>query len=443
MRRLFPAVARSCCPTRLAGHRSMATSGVKHHNASSSSCWLDVLPTSNQPTASSNWAALPDSDRSTTPHTTSLLSLFYNGLASKNIETIWSLYHALYQHKRLADLSRQNFRQVLLILSQAPKSQANLHRLLTIVSDMEYYQVPLRRSEYHSIMRWVGGATVPKPRPKHLSEALQWLAQMERPSHPHQPAIQPKLVTYNILIHTASQTNDILTAQRLYHSMLAKGIKADVYTYTTLLHCMATTGDVHGVQLMVDRLEREGQSHLLCNTVTWNVLLSSYYSCQQDRANDMFKDMTRALVQPAITNDQNSPSPPKADAITFQLHIHHLLDHQRYDDAIRVLVDTMIPHCPPPLVMYHTFFTALGQASPPLSSPQHLAHVQRLVGCLKSQHLAITSVTLDTLIPPLLDHGDTLYALETFVDLCQQHHITPSQDLLDRLHSVVRDMPPT
>ncbi|KAI8067190.1 hypothetical protein BC940DRAFT_319622 [Gongronella butleri] len=272
---------------------------------------------------------------------------------------------------------------------------------------------------------------------------------MERPSLAHQPAIQPQLVTYNILIHTAAMARDILTAQRLYHSMLAKGIRADEYTYTTLLHCMAAMGDDHGVDDMLTHIQRDGNAHLLQNTVTWNVLLTCYYPAHPEKADNMFHRMCDALTgrtmgsectETTETAEKDDPlhAAPPADGTTFQLHLDQLLDRHDYDTAVQIVLETMVPFCPPPLALYHRLFDTLKPSNALVDRAHGLTLLHQLVPSLKM--IDITPVTLDTLIHALLDHGDTVFALETFVQLCQQHNITPHQPLLDRLHTVIQRM---
>ncbi|ORZ06466.1 hypothetical protein BCR42DRAFT_427185 [Absidia repens] len=463
--------------------------------------WMDTLPgnqgTSTTPsTLQQQQQQQQHHDRpSSTPAmaTSGILSQFYRGLATQNIDQLWPLYSTMYQHHLHTRLTRNNYRQLVQVTARSAKTQRNLHRLLAIMEDMQTLSIPLRLSDYNIIMKWVGGATVPERRPRHLTDALAWLSTMEQQTS---PVIEPNVVTYNTLIHVASQANDILTAQRLYHAMLAKGIDADAYTYTTLLHSMATMGDVEGVQEMVARLQRKGlDTTLLHSTVTWNMLLDCYYSAEsttistptttesmmdededvmdigedkvddryQSKADTMFHAMVDALRDdPQQQQQQTVTTAPRADPITFQIHMDHLLRQQQRDDAIRLLLDTMPRHSiQPTITMYNKLFASFlikeeeeddhediitSTTTSTASSQQQQQQQQQLRQLYTSllQHppqQPPTPETLYTLINALLDHHDTTLALEAFVHLCQEKQLAPCQELLDRLSGVIQDVP--
>ncbi|CAO3652571.1 unnamed protein product [Cunninghamella echinulata] len=200
-----------------------------------------------------------------------MLAQFYRSLKTQDMDKIWPFYTTLYQHDLHKKLTRNNYKQLLQLSARQTPSQKHLSRLLTILEDMQHQGHKMRLSEYNQIITWVGGKTVPITKQKHVTEALDWFRLME------QDHIQPCLVTFNTLIHITSQAKDILTAQRLYHAMLAKGIEADQFTYTTLINSMAIIGDTQGVYDMVSRLKEKGQHSFLNNIIAWNTLLSCYY----------------------------------------------------------------------------------------------------------------------------------------------------------------------
>ncbi|CAO3601337.1 unnamed protein product [Absidia cylindrospora] len=440
--------------------------------------WMDTLP-GNQDTSTTASTLQQQQQQQQQQHdrpsstpaiaTSGILSQFYRGLATQNIEQLWPLYSTMYQHHLHTRLTRNNYRQLVQVTARSPKTQRNLHCLLAVMEDMQTLRIPLRLSDYNIIMAWVGGATVPERRPRHLTDALAWLTTMEQQTS---PVIEPNVVTYNTLIHTASQANDILTAQRLYHAMLAKGIDADAYTYTTLLHSMATMGDIQGVQDMVTRLQRKGlDTTLLHSTVTWNMLLDCYYSAEststistptmdedgmeivEDKVdNDMYQSKADTMFH-AMVDALNDPQQqtPSADPITFQIRMDYLLGQQQRDDAIRLLLDTMPQHhIQPTITMYNKLFASFlikeeddddSTTAVTASSQQQLR--QLYTSLLQQPEQLPTSDTLYTLINALLDHHNTTLALEAFVHLCQEKQLAPCQELLDRLSGVLQDVPST
>jgi pentatricopeptide repeat protein len=299
-----------------------------------------------------------------------------------------------------------------------------------------------------------------------LTEALGWLTIMETPAA---GPIEPCVVTYNTLIHVASQANDLLTAQRLYHAMLAKGIQADAFTYTTLLQCMATMGDLQGVEDMLARLETKKLGGLIRNTVTWNMLLDCYYThvakygdivdervtiddnsdgndddndtlegigsssmaankSYKAKADSMFHAMVEAL-------NEGSPTVPVADAITFQIYIDHLLRQDQRDDAIHTLLESM-PQIQPTITMYNRLFASFKSDPIPASSLK----LQQLYTSFQQQHhLRPTTETLDALVNALLDQQEPTLALKTFVDLSQQENLSPCPELIERLSDVLEE----
>lgn len=397
-----------------------------------------------------------------------VLSQFYRGLATQNLDQLWPLYTIIYQANLHTRLTRQNYRQLVLVTTRSAKTQRNLHRLLAVIEDMQQLAHPLRRSDFNMLMYWVGGATVPETRSRHLTEALGWLTTMESPVA---GPIEPCVVTYNTLIHVASQANDLLTAQRLYHAMLAKGIQADAFTYTTLLQCMATMGDLQGVEDMLARLETKKLGGLVRNTVTWNMLLDCYYtyvakygdttdehvtmndnddddddnedndtaegirSCvtatnrsYEAKADSMFQAMVEAL-------NQNSPTVPVADAITFQIYIDHLLRKDQRDDAIHTLLES-VPQIQPTITIYNRLFASFKNHPIPSSSFK----LQQLYTSFQQQHhLRPTTETLDALVNALLDQQEPTLALKTFVDLSQQENLSPCPELIERLSNVLQE----
>ncbi|KAI8330200.1 hypothetical protein BC941DRAFT_456887 [Chlamydoabsidia padenii] len=320
------------------------------------------------------------------------LSQFYRGLATQNLDQLWPLYSTIYQNNLHTRLTRQNYRQLVLVTARSAKTQRNLHRLLAIIEDMQQLAHPLRLSDYNMIIYWLGGATVPETRPRHLTDALGWLNTMKS-------SVEPCVVTYNTLIHVASQANDLLTAQRLYHAMLAKGIHPDTFTYTTLLHCMAFTGDIQGA------LEQQQQQH----------------------------------------TGQTMTAAPVADVTTFQIYIDYLIRQNRQGDAIHILLDTMLTHLKmrPNITIYNRLFASFTARDKDSFSTRSL---QQLYTSLKQQsyYLRPNSDTLESLVTALLNQQEHTLALRIFMELSQrqeQDSPSPSPELLERLSEVLQDLP--
>ncbi|KAI8078903.1 uncharacterized protein BX664DRAFT_389266 [Halteromyces radiatus] len=383
--------------------------------------------------------------------TTNALSQFYRGLSTQNLDQLWPFYSTLYQHQLHTRLTRTNYRRLIQLAAREPKTQKNLHRLLALMEDMQQLGFSLRLSDYNIVMSWIGGATVPEQRGRHLTEALEWMMSMEKQQS---PTISPSVVTFNTLIHVASQANDIVTAQRLYNSMLAKGIQADAYTYTTLLHSMATMGDVQGVQEMMTRLENKGLGGLLNRTVTWNVLLDCYYGfsssndCMGEQ-DDSFDYQSKAdhMFQSMQHNRKDGlHMAPAADTATFQIYIDYLLRQNRQTEAIQTLLITMLQQyqVKPTITVYDQLFASfMNKSALNLTNDgerSSSSQLRQLYQSMQEQtYLRPTSRTLYTLINALLDHDDTTFALETFVSLCQQENLSPCQELLDRLQGILQD----
>ncbi|CAO3650724.1 unnamed protein product [Cunninghamella blakesleeana] len=443
--------------------------------------------TSNTPISSIEWInAFLDKKRSISPLTPKplyqldnnnnviLLAQFYRSLKTQDMNKIWPIYTTLYQYNLHKNLTRNNYRQLIQLSSrQKPPSEKHLSRFLMILEDMQQQGYKIRLSEYSQIISWVGGKTVPISKPKHVNEALEWFRLMEEDN------VQPSLVTFNTLIHITSKAKDILTAQRLYHAMLAKGIEADQFTYTTLIHSMALMGDAQGVYDMVSRLEEKGQQSFLNHTVAWNILLTCYYDASlaekineveklneneklnedektnedekkenpysffinfEKIANKMFNEMINATLisSPGSSSSLIKNTTPKADSITFQIHIDYLLKQGNRNQAIHVLLDTM-PHMniQPTITIYNHLFASF--MNPSDLGDEHKSQLHQLYQSLTSNqsHLKINSTTLYTLVNALLDVGDTSFALETFVQLCQQYNLSPDEELLDRLQQIL------
>ncbi|KAL0089093.1 hypothetical protein F4703DRAFT_1973272 [Phycomyces blakesleeanus] len=400
---------------------------------------------------------------------------FYKVLATQDIDYIWPVYTYIYSNQYTQHVSRRQYRQMFLSTIRARATQKNLFRLLALIDDMKLRGMNLRLSEYNSLMDWAGGRSVPSNRPHHLTEALALFEEMQSSST--EPGghcgIKPSLVTFNTLIHIASQLSDIRTAQRLYHDMIARKIKPDAYTYSTLMYSMGKLGDLNGIERMMTDLKDNNLDHLIKNTITWNALMSSY-ACNgaTEKAILMFQDMFSALRDP---QHQHKEAPP-ADVQSFRIYIELLLWKGDIDDALTCFDQMSTYKIKPIAAVYNAFFAYfmrsvtenqypdpdLFQPSydhkyedgdsyqddilpdtsnieqytkslPPLSLPpnaQSLDIIQRLYATMRQQKIPPNSDTMYTLVSALLDLGKTTLALETFVQLTDEAAVPlPVQDL--------------
>ncbi|KAI9028911.1 hypothetical protein CLU79DRAFT_518194 [Phycomyces nitens] len=390
---------------------------------------------------------------------------FYKALATQDIDCIWPVYTHLYSSNYLQHVSRRQYRQMFLSTIRARATQKNLFRLLALIDDMKLCGMNLRLSEYNSLMDWAGGRSVPSKRPHHLTEALALFEEMQSSSK--EPGghcgIKPSLVTFNTLIHIASQLSDIRTAQRLYHDMIARKIDPDGYTYSTLMYSMGKLGDLNGIERMMTNLRESNLEHLIKNTITWNSLMSSY-ACNgaTEKAISMFHEMFDVLRDPWKSNKEAPP----ADVQSFRIYIELLLWKGDIDDALTYLDQMPVYNIKPIAAVYNAFFAHFMQPAtedqypdpdPDLSShdhhqdtlPEHveqstplssssslppnaqsLAIIQRLYATMRQQKVPPNSDTMYTLVSALLDLGKTTLALETFVQLTDEAAVSPPvQDL--------------
>ncbi|KAI9498746.1 hypothetical protein BDB00DRAFT_799336 [Zychaea mexicana] len=369
----------------------------------------------------------------------SALSDFYRSLATQDIESIWPKYSYLYHHQYHKHLSRRNFRQLFLSTIRSRATQGNLHRLLVLTDDMKERGMQLKCNEYDALMHWIGGRTVPVKKFRHLTEALALFDEMQQQQQ--HTTIQPSLVTYNTLIHIASQVSDIRMAQRLYHDMIAHEIQPDAYTYATLLAGMGRMRDVDGMSQMLQQLQSMG--YVANNTVIWNAALSGYAA--SDRMEDvksMFADMYRSLQrkngsdsaataaaagqrQREEEGKEREKEAPVADNNSFRIYIEAMLVQDDPDTAIQALNDMVRHGLEPIAAIYNALFRSFidkdrGEDEEPTldeSSAAKLNMVKKLYKSMLELNVTPNSDTMYTLVSALLDLGDTNLALETFVQL--------------------------
>ncbi|KAI7857781.1 hypothetical protein BDC45DRAFT_500652 [Circinella umbellata] len=371
------------------------------------------------------------------------LSDFYRSLATQDIDSIWPKYSYLYHHQYHKNLTRRNFRQLFLSAIRSRSTQRNLQRLLVLIDDMKERGMQLKCNEYDALMHWIGGRTVPVKKSHHLTEALALFDEMQ------QQTIQPSLVTYNTLIHIASQVSDIRMAQRLYHDMIAHDIKPDAYTYATLLSSMGKMRDVDGMEQMFEQLQK--MQHVANNTIIWNAVLSGYAASDRiDEAKKMFGEMYNSLKQNKRYNNtakeqqqqqngaeeekEKERKAPVADTQSFRIYIEALLSQGEQDTAIQVLEDMTRYDLEPIAAIYNQLFRSFmnEEAVEEDDNGSHrnndglildeeaqtkLNTVKKLQQSMNELNVPPNSETMYTLVSALLDLGDTNLALETFVRL--------------------------
>ncbi|CAO3652575.1 unnamed protein product [Cunninghamella echinulata] len=158
----------------------------------------------------------------------------------------------------------------------------------------------------------------------------------------------------------------------------------------------------------------------------------------------MYHDMIKATLSPSSASSTTATA-PKADSITFQIHIDYLLKQGKRDQAIHVLLDTM-PHMniQPTITIYNHLFASFMNPSEHIEEDnvkkiENKSQIHRLYQSLTTHHSHINfnSTTLYTLTNALLDAGDTSFALETFVQICQRYNLSPCDELLDRLQHIL------
>ncbi|KAI9263317.1 hypothetical protein BDA99DRAFT_537325 [Phascolomyces articulosus] len=376
----------------------------------------------------------------------SALSDFYRSLATQDIDSIWPKYSYLYHYQYHKYLTRRNFRQLFLSAIRSRSTQRNLHRLLVLIDDMKERGMQLKCNEYDALMHWIGGRTVPVKKSHHLTEALALFDEMQQ-----QRAIQPSLVTYNTLIHIASQVSDIRMAQRLYHDMIAHEIQPDAYTYATLLRSMGRMRDVDGMEQMLEQLQ--SMQHVANNTIIWNAALSGYAASGRiDDVKTMFTKMYNSLQQHNNNNNITTEKPqqnleledegkeqgekkaPIADFQSFRIYIEALLSQDEQEEAVQILEDMIQHDIEPIAVIYNNLFRSFMNEDREEEEEDNkpndkndlmmdetkrtqLATVKKLYQSMMELNVAPNSDTMYTLVSALLDLGDTKLALETFVQL--------------------------
>ncbi|CDS08662.1 hypothetical protein LRAMOSA10023 [Lichtheimia ramosa] len=343
------------------------------------------------------------------------MSEFYRVLATQDIECIWPIYTFLYQHQYHRHLTARTYRQLFAFISKGRATQRNLNRLLALVEDMKERGIKLTINEYNMLINWVGGQTVPVKRSHHLTAALSLFNEMQQ----HYP---PSLVSYNTLIHIASQLSDVRMAQRLYHDMVAHDIQPDVYTYATLLSSMGKLGDLDGIEKMVNDLKNLG--HMASrNVVVWNAVLAGYTgNHMNDKASSLFQQMHAALLSP------ESQSMPAADSETFRIYMQAMLREHRRDEALDLLKEMELYNVKPTTAIYNALFASFMDDDPEEdmllrdhNSNDDTANIlESLYTSMQQNNVTPNSETMHVLVSALLDAGDIQRALKIFVQLSKQ-----------------------
>ncbi|KAI8879008.1 hypothetical protein K501DRAFT_336378 [Backusella circina FSU 941] len=410
------------------------------------------------------------------PNKASILADFYRSLATHDMDRIWPIYTFLYNHHLLSTLTRRNYHHLFVYTIHSRPCQKNLHRLSALVEDMKELGFPLKLSEYNALMDWVGGKTVPHVQPHHLTDALQLFEEMQS----EELGLAPSVVTFNILIHIAAELADMRTAQKLYHDMISRKLRPDIYTYSTLLFAMGKTGDVHGIDHMLKEIKENGLGHLVNNNIIWNTTMAGY-ACNglRDKGYRMFEQMMKALQANVSDNNKKKKKKkkkkkmkgggiPAADAESFRIYMDMLIYDGKRQDAIQSLDLMKRMGIQPSITIYNTLFGSFLKKPHEWVDDSEIELLKRLYQSMKEIKAKPNSETMYTLVSAFLDLGDTKSALESFVYLSniiietkpikdvQSHsvallarerfrmikdptRIEPSKELLDRLNQVVSD----
>ncbi|KAI9316974.1 hypothetical protein BX666DRAFT_2027052 [Dichotomocladium elegans] len=331
------------------------------------------------------------------------LSELYRAMATQDIDLIWPFYTYLYHYHYHKHLSDHTYRQLFNFAANGKATQRNLNRLLALVEDMKERAMQLRMEEYHRLIHWVGGYTVPQKRSHHLTEALALFDEMQQ-------YYTPSRVVYNTLIHIASQLADVRTAQRLYHDMIAHDIQPDGYTYAILLSSMGQMGDREGI----DRMMAELNDHdAIGDTAVWNAAMAGYAT--QFNGREKMEDMFDAML-----GKHEMVRAPEADAETFRIYLQMMLKEGDRAKALALLKDMHTTyHIQPNLAIYNAFFESYvgGNGEDTNDATVRLDELRWLYEHMRINRVRPNSETMHRLVSALLDYGDIKGALRTFVQL--------------------------
>ncbi|KAG1152015.1 hypothetical protein G6F37_002394 [Rhizopus arrhizus] len=429
-----------------------------------------------------------------------VLADFYRALATQNIERIWPLYTYLYDNSLLDTLTKQNYYQLLTYSTRARATHTNYYRLLALVDDMKEHGIPLRLTDYNSLISWIGGRPVPLIKPRHLKEAMDVFEEMQESDHLNakgeiirKEPIRPSVETFNTLIAIASRVPDFRTAQKLYRDMISRGLRPDVYTYSTLIGLVGKIGDTRGIEDLLNDVRKNLTRDQLRHVELWNSIMSAY-AC-----NGLYDKVNELLEQMKVRNNKHARNKPYGvkktkkwergipapDAESYRIYIDMMIRQgEPFDKTLDKFYEMKSRSIIPIIQTYNSLFRSLMnpiEKFPDLVSKKNPERFKNRV-LLKKLYLSFkrdlaqvepNSETLYTLVSAFLDLEDTKTALEVFVFLSnykksaiptpkteksiqysavailakEKHAIStnnptkmePSKELLDRLTAIVTE----
>ncbi|KAG1471877.1 hypothetical protein G6F56_001864 [Rhizopus delemar] len=373
-----------------------------------------------------------------------VLADLHRVLATQSVERIWPMYTYLYDNNMLDLLTKHNYYQLFTFTTRARATQTNYYRLLALVDDMKEHGVPLRLTEYNSLIHWIGGRTVPVIKPHHLKEAIDLFEEMQKPEtfnkngeSIQKDPIQPSVETFNTLIAIASRLFDLRTSQKLYRDMISRGLRPDVFTYSTLISLVGKMGDVRGIEEVLKDARKNLTRDRLRHVAFWNSLMSAYaVNGLGDRVHDLLEQMKLPSRKPAENrpfgtkrSKKWSRGVPVPDAESYRIYIDLMIRKgESFDKTLDKFYEMKRRSIIPIIQIYNSLFKSLMdpvEKFPGIVRKKNPENFKKRV-LLKKLYLSfkrdITQVepnseTLYTLVSAFLDLGDTKTALEVFVFL--------------------------
>ncbi|RUS22504.1 hypothetical protein BC937DRAFT_88717 [Endogone sp. FLAS-F59071] len=409
---------------------------------------------------------------------TILLSHFNRALSTQDFSSVWPAYQALHRHRLTRRLTRRTYYQLFMYAARLPNTIENLHKLLSLLDDMKDRGMMLRLPEYNALVHWVGGETVPRPKDRHLAEAMTLFDDLQHgervservavwPSRrddglTHRPyrtpptyddhvdaspqhlsshrSILPDVVTFNTLIRIACEVHDLRTAQRFYDDMISREVRPDIYTYTTLIHAFAKSGNVEAMEQMYRAIPEEILRKV--GVTTWNVMMQGYmHAGEMTMVEKIFERMKRGSKEEGA---------PRADRITYQVFAEALVRDGQMERALKI-VELMESEGTLSVSLFNTLFAVFvreengsievrateglewgkaksdaDETSSPLiqneqsssdTQPSPLTTLQKIYAMMKRLRIRPNLRTFRLLVYALLDHGDKQSALHIFAEM--------------------------
>ncbi|KAI9280744.1 hypothetical protein BY458DRAFT_500243 [Sporodiniella umbellata] len=359
--------------------------------------------------------------------------------ATQNIERIWPLYNFLYDNDMLDLLTQQNYYQLFTFTLRAPATKTNYFRLFTIVDDMKAKDVPLRFTEYNSLIAQIGNQPEVMLRPYHLSDALNLFDEMQKDK-----AIKPSVEIYNTLIALASRLSEYRTAQKLYRDMKTRGIEADVYTYTTLIRLLGKIKDVQGLQQIIEEAKSKLTPEGKRSVAFWNAQMLAYRTnALEEKAEAILSQLKRKArrKENKIRSGKWRKGLPSPDAESYRILIEQaILEKRPMAEPLALLRDMKAMSIKPFARIYNSLFRAfmipIGETLPADEKTEKQKQLKKLFLNYKRdiEFVEPNSETVYTLVSGFLDLGEIKCALESFVFLNNYANRTMPETPILNLH---------